>query len=551
MEQIKSAACNNLYFCGSAFLNSTFRKQIDNIDVSTIKSEEEAHKAVDLVNEVTSQYTKVANTKFEDLVTDLLKTGGELQNIRENPDFRKLTQSVYNDAQAAYDKVSEIEAYTEKFGLNNLTKRDIKQNLGHISQKVDELQERVGTYYSPGSNLGGKGSSGVELSKEEINALAKYSKSIISTKDACIALMKSAAFNGAEDTIGGKYSEAWKDAQAVEVDKTFKGGAKAFVNKGQSEKLTWKDWFASGTKGTLGTIATVVGGVMLAANPIIGTMLMISGLTASGKAALDVGTKFVASQSTNRDKMFANQGTGDSSLKVESTEPDNEFQVGDRVILGGENKVTAKDVINDIGNRTTETANFGDIKSVGTHTKTSGAFISIVAGLSTLSYGNPAGLLAVIDGVNELRTGMKGGLENNLDTAISNIYQLGSNIITWANANINIDEFMKDPNSKTALMQTPKGSAAPIEIKPKEEIESTYGSADTAENAEGKYSGYVEDAKNKNLATDYNAGMEENVNEAVSDKYVKVFKVMLDKEPDYIKKVLIAIPKTHAEREWK
>ena len=527
------------------------RKQIDNIDVSAIKSEEEAHKAVDLVNEVTSQYTKVANTKFEDLVTDLLKTGGELQNIRENPDFRKLTQSVYNDAQAAYDKVSEIEAYTEKFGLNNLTKRDIKQNLGHISQKVDELQERVGTYYSPGSNLGGKGSSGVELSKEEINALANYSKSIMSTKDACIALMKSAAFNGAEDTIGGKYSEAWKDAQAVEVDKTFKGGAKAFVNKGQSEKLTWKDWFASGTKGTLGTIATVVGGVMLAANPIIGTMLMISGLTASGKAALDVGTKFVASQSTNRDKMFANQGTGDSSLKVESTEPENEFQVGDRVILGGENKVTAKDVINDIGNRTTETANFGDIKSVGTHTKTSGAFISIVAGLSTLSYGNPAGLLAVIDGVNELRTGMKGGLENNLDTAISNIYQLGSNIITWANANINIDEFMKNPNSETALMQSPKGSAAPIEVKPKEEIESTYGSADTAENAEGKYSGYVEDAKNKNLATDYNAGMEENVNEAVSDKYVKVFKVMLDKEPDYIKKVLIAIPKTHAEREWK
>lgn len=523
------------------------RKRIDNIDVSTIKSEEDSYKAVDLVNEITSQYAKVANTKFEDLVTSLLKTGGELQEIKSNPDFRTLTQSVYNDAQAAYDKVSEIEAYTEKFGLNNLTKRDIKQNLGHISQKVDELQERVGTYYSPGSNLEGKGSSGVELSTEEINALANYSKSIISTKDACIALMKSAAFNGAEDTVGGKYSEAWKNAQSVEVDKTFKGGAKAFVNKGQSEKLTWKDWFASGTKGTLGTVATVVGGVMLAANPIIGTMLMISGLAASGKAALDVGTKLVASQSTNRDKMFANQGTGGSTIKAENTVPENEFQIGDKVV----NKITAKDVINDIGNRTTETANFGDIKSVGTHTKTSGAFISIIAGLSTLSYGNPAGLLAVIDGVNELRTGMKGGLENNLDTAISNIYQLGSNIVNWSNANINIDEFMKDPNSETALMQTPEGDATPIEIKPKEEIESAYGSADTAENAEGKYSGYVEDAKNKNLATDYNAGMEENVNEAVSDKYVKVFKVMLDKEPDYIKKVLIAIPKTHAEREWK
>ena len=43
---------------------------------------------------------------------------------------------------------------------------------------------------------------------------------------------------------------------------------------------------------------------------------------------------------------------------------------------------------------------------------------------------------------------------------------------------------------------------------------------------------------------------EQEVNEAVSSKYVKVFKVMIDKEPDYIRKVLIAIPKNHSESVW-
>ena len=65
-----------------------------------------------------------------------------------------------------------------------------------------------------------------------------------------------------------------------------------------------------------------------------------------------------------------------------------------------------------------------------------------------------------------------------------------------------------------------------------------------------KYSGYKENAKNSNIAKDYNAGMEEETNEAVSDKYCKIFKKMLDKEPMYIRKVLIAIPKIHSESEW-
>lgn len=72
---------------------------------------------------------------------------------------------------------------------------------------------------------------------------------------------------------------------------------------------------------------------------------------------------------------------------------------------------------------------------------------------------------------------------------------------------------------------------------------SGYGTSDENLKANGKYSGYREAAKDSNLAKDYNAGMEEETNEAVSDKHKKLFITMLEKEPDYIRKVLMDIPK--------
>lgn len=70
---------------------------------------------------------------------------------------------------------------------------------------------------------------------------------------------------------------------------------------------------------------------------------------------------------------------------------------------------------------------------------------------------------------------------------------------------------------------------------------SGYGTSDESLKANGKYSGYREQAKDSNLATDYNAGMEKETNEAVSDKYVKIFKTILNHEPDYTRKVLMGI----------
>ena len=69
-----------------------------------------------------------------------------------------------------------------------------------------------------------------------------------------------------------------------------------------------------------------------------------------------------------------------------------------------------------------------------------------------------------------------------------------------------------------------------------------YGTAtDTPGTADSTYSGYREQAKDSNIATDYNEGMEKETNEAVSDKYVKIFKTILNHEPEHIRKVLMEI----------
>lgn len=71
-----------------------------------------------------------------------------------------------------------------------------------------------------------------------------------------------------------------------------------------------------------------------------------------------------------------------------------------------------------------------------------------------------------------------------------------------------------------------------------------YGTAtDTPGAADSKYSGYREQAKDSNLATDYNAGMEKETNEAVSSKYVKIFKTILNHEPEHIRKALMEMKK--------
>lgn len=84
----------------------------------------------------------------------------------------------------------------------------------------------------------------------------------------------------------------------------------------------------------------------------------------------------------------------------------------------------------------------------------------------------------------------------------------------------------------------------PYDTGTKTDSDADYGTAtDTPGAADSKYSGYREQAKDSNLATDYNEGLAQEVREAVSDKHKKIFITMLEKEPEYIRKVLMDIPK--------
>lgn len=520
---------------------SSVREELSKIDVATVTNEEEAKKASDKITSLTVNAVEVANKSFVDTYKELVESGVKAKDLASNPKVKQLSQEAFVIGQDIYEKASELEARTNDLGLENLDKKYIKKHLDEVSVKVGQLDpesnKAVGSYYSPGSNMNGTNTAqptGINLSKDEIKALADYADDIQSTKDAAIAIMKSAAFNGAENVEGGRFTEEWKDALALEKG-NFKEGAQEFVkDKG---KLTWKDYFAAGAKGTLGTAVAVLGGAVTAVNPILGILLMTVGTASAGKAGLQITTDVVRSKSTNKEMMF---GSGE----------------------GG------KDVFRDIYNRSLESANFGDERSVGTYTNLGNGALSIVAGLVELIENPVIGVEAIKNGVEDINKAGKGGLAGNLDTAVKNIYELGVDISTFLDRNDlkpealglteNLPTFIPNVKDKsiwngdyTVYNDTENTATDPAAA-------SEYGSAESSEELteeekealDAAYSGAKEQAKNSNLATDYNAGMEQDVNEAVSDKYVKVFKVMLDKEPDYIRKVLIAIPKNHSEREW-
>jgi len=79
--------------------------------------------------------------------------------------------------------------------------------------------------------------------------------------------------------------------------------------------------------------------------------------------------------------------------------------------------------------------------------------------------------------------------------------------------------------------------------------ETTYGTeTGTVEDADAAYSGAVANAKNSNLATDYNYGMEQETNEAVSDGRVKGYIISIYKnEPDYIRNAISKVLKSYKE----
>lgn len=498
-------------------------EEINSIDVSKIENIEQAREAKAKLDMTFTNMAAEANNQLEQLVSDLVAEGKSLKEARDSKAFKSMATEVFAMAQAIYDKTCAIEEYTNRYfgDIDISSKRSIKKNIDALSKRIDQMTNKI----SP------------TMTKEDINALAKYSKSIESTKDAAIALMKASAFNGAKNVKGDFYSEAWKSADAenlsFNVGTNVRDFVAAFTPVKDSGKLTVGDVLALGTKGVLGVAVTAIGIATIAANPVLGTLLAFAGVKSTTENAGKLISVSYRSQLTNKETLF------------------------------DENLPGYQKVWNSVYNRSFEKANIGDPRSVATYTTVLGLlgdFAKLTTGVGVLL---PDTISSIRDKIDNLANG---GMKGRTDALITNVYNLGKNIVEWADVNPGaIESLARDKNKNeignTNTPSTPYSFTDGVNTEEKgrkplvvnnANAEGSFGTSEgsSASAASSAFSGAREQAKNSNLATDYNAGMEQDVNEAVSDKYVKVFKVMIDKEPDYIRKVLVAIPKMHSEREW-
>lgn len=519
------------------------KEEYAKIDVSTVTNAEEAIECKDKIKDLTTEGVQASNRDFITIYKELVSKGIKAKDLYNQPEITKYSQESFEFGQDIYEKYSELEAKTNELGLTSdkLNKKYINKNIDEISLKVAQLDPEktkiTGSYYSPGSDMNGTSvqPTGIKLSKEEVKALADYADDIQCGKDAGLAIMKSSAFNGAKNVKGGKYTEEWKKSAALETVKGFKTLTKDELKN----KLTWKDYFAAAVKGTLGTVVTAIGVAVAPTNPVLGSLLIAAGTASAGKAGLQITTDVVRSKSTNEEMMF---GSGE----------------------GG------KDVFRDIYNRTLEPANIGDPRSVGTYTNLAGGAVNIATGFVELVENPVVGVTTIKEGVEDINRVGNGGLRGNIGNGINNIYELGVDVSTFLDRpDLSPEELgltkalptfipnVKDKriwNGDYTVYEDTKNTAADPAAA------SEYGSAESSEELseeeqealDSTYSGTKEQAKNSNLATDYNAGMEQDVNEAVSDERVKSYIVKIyGSEPDFIRNAISKILTAHSEREWK
>lgn len=463
---------------------------LSKVDTSTAKDLQSFNELKTQVESINTRLDQLASSAYLDLAKDLLGKGIELAELDKQPEMQQLNNEIYALAQMILDKASELKEISGQYGLNNLSMKELKENRGAYSSQVALITGKNGVTL---------------LDKSDMKALVEYSKSLDATIASAQALMLAAAsLHGAQDVQGGKYAQAWK-AEAAE------------------QKLTAKEWFATAATSTLALLATMVGFSIMPANPLVGGALAYAGTKSLvEKTGRTVGKETTA-HLTNYERMF------------------------------GSKDKTGAYVISNVYDRGFNKANYGDVKSVGTYTTFAGATIDALNAMAMLT--NPVTAIAGLGYLYNAGKSMtvdlaKGSYEGKKNNLMTNVWQIVENIEEWADTYLGSQELaeLMAAGDTTDIVETEERN----ERKEGRSVSSDYGTTDgeVADNADKYYSGASEQTKNANLAKDYNAGMEENVNEAVSDKYVKVFKVMLDKEPDYIRKVLIAIPKNHSEREW-
>ncbi len=445
-------------------LRETIQPKIENIDVQDITAKEQAKVATDSLIEVQAELIEQSHTVFVDVVKDLVAQGKELKDIRESEHIKEFSQEVFELSQSIYDKASALEEKAKALGLDEYA--DVS--------KWEKMKTTASAAWD--AVIHGK-----SMNSNEAYAVMNTMQSIEGVKSASLALMKSAAFNGATDVKGGKASEAMK-AEVV-------------------SKLSWKDFASTSLWGGLGILATGIG--IVTGNPL----LVAAGIYVNLKKGGEFAGKVTMSNVTKGEQMF---GMKDSKIMNPAIQVYNQSQ---------------------------EVANIGDLKSASTYVTATQGTLEIISGLmlmiGTAGVGAGVGISNIKDGIDSLYRLNKGGLDGNTRTLISNIYVLGERVEAWSGMDIpELERLIQ------TLAETKPDEAGPSRVS------AEYGTSSTdIMNADSKYSGYREQAKDSNLATDYNEGMEKETNEAVSDKYVKIFKTILTNEPEHIRKVLMGIKK--------
>lgn len=326
---------------------------------------------------------------------------------------------------------------------------------------------------------------GQPLNANQGYAVLHCMDSIQGVKSAAEALMKSAAFNGASNIKGGKAAEAMKQEVAT--------------------KLSWKDWASTSAWGTLGILATSVG--VVTGNPI----LIGAGIYVNLKAGGNFAGKVTMSNVTKEQQMF---GMGDD-------------------------RSTIMDKAIEVYNQSQEPANIGDPKSASTYATAGTAVVDALVSMPMLV--NPAtvinGISHIKESISEFTKITKGGLEGNAKILVNNVYNFAWAIQAMTGENLSI------PTMGDVISFIDNISDEGFD----NDSNSGYGVAADIDDIDDKYSGYIEKAKNSNIATDYNEGMEKETNEAVSDMRVKIYKVY-SSEPDYIRKAIEKILKSYKEQ---
>lgn len=341
-EYLKSLANEDKTETRSSSFFNKWEKEFDDIMNNPNYSIEDKIREQDIK---VKTYNEAAGEEIRAIVEEQVNKGVALQDIRNSEDYREYTQKYFDLGQKIYDDASKLDEEAADFDREDTLGEKIRNRTIDIIDSITLGKTKI-----------------TENDAYEINKLMKSNEGV---KLAATAMMKSAAFNGAQNTQGQKYSEAWKSSKAsitpAEMFATFYNGASSAVGIGLSTVL-----FA--TPGLQGFGAAL--------------------FAASVKNAAEAGLRSSKKDFTNYEQMF---------------NPDNKLGIK-------------------AYNQFIESANIGDMRAASTYTTSTSGAMKICSGIAQLPINPSAAFSTIRDGVNEISKVSKGGLKGTSDQVIKNIY---------------------------------------------------------------------------------------------------------------------------------